>query len=360
MRLRNIHRGLSIVVVTAIAALLSSTAGGAGKDTKGKPKPGGSASASASASSAPSAPSASASVEPIAPPVASASASAPPAESAPPSVVKTPVEDPHDPTELAGKRYFYVGLRYRGTIMPQFLMNFAVTGGQTLYLNGIGVELDWRTDGFSRVIAIHYADYNTGDMLFLQGDSSIIGNYSLVNSSLKALYASVDLLWSVPLGKTLDFEYGAGLGIGATFGSLEVIWVKLDPTNSSPLVANGQHYVACAQVESGTPPNQGCKPEDHKDLPVPNNKNPLRVGGYNEPGSFNGGNLPPVLPYISLPQLGLRYHPVKELETRLAIGVSPYGFYFQLSGNYGLPIGAAATKAKDGPADSLKDGPREK
>jgi hypothetical protein len=41
------------------------------------------------------------------------------------------------------------------------------------------------------------------------------------------------------------------------------------------------------------------------------------------------------LPYLS-PEVGLRYKPIKELETRLSVGFSLTGVWFGLSADYGL------------------------
>ena len=219
---------------------------------------------------------------------------------------------------------------------PQFLLNAFVDEGQTVYANSIGLEMDIRKDGFSAIPHITYADYNTGDILFRNGDANTIGNYSLVNSSMKALYVGVDLLWSARINKYLDFEYGGGVAAGVTFGDLEVNWVKKD-TNGSLTDSKGNHYSACNTGDTAP----GCNPADHQDTNQ-NPKNPTRTGHYNEPAWTSGGKKPSVLPNLSIPEIGLRFHPIKEFEARFGIGISPYGLFLHLSGNYGLPIGDGA------------------
>jgi hypothetical protein len=329
------NRAFLFSSAVAIAVPLLAASANAQKPKAGA-KPKGSASAPASSTPPPPPPEPPPPPPPPPEPTASASASASAAPEKP--AVAEPKEDAHDPTELSNHKYYYIGLRYRGTIIPSFLMNIGTSGGgQTVYWNGVGVEFDYRTDGFSRVISIMYQDFNTPDMLFLQGDASVIGNYSLVNSSLKALFGSVDLLWSANINKSLDFEYGVGIGIGATIGDLTVNWVKADP-NGNLVDGKGNHYSACTSADR-TAGIAGCTPGTHKDSDAAP-KNPIRVDQFKEPGSFNGGNLPPVLPYLSIPQLGLRIHPVKEFEGRVSLGFSPYGFYFQLGAAYGLPASA--------------------
>jgi len=225
-----------------------------------------------------------------------------------------------DPT----KRYYFIGLRYRGDVVPQFMLNIFVNGGKTVYSNSIGAEIDMRHDNFSLIPAITYTEYGTGDIVFSQKgkDPTDPGNWSVINSSLKGLYFSADLLWSAHIANHWDFEYGAGFGLGVIFGSLQDNWVfattgtQVSPTN----------YTECQTITSGN----GCSPANH------NNSTVNKVAGYEEPSWANGGSKPNVFPLINFPQLGLRYKPIKQMEARLGIGFSLTGFWFGISANYGL------------------------
>jgi hypothetical protein len=253
----------------------------------------------------------------------------PPAVEPPPSIPPPERDEMTDTTENGGKRYMFVGLRYRGTIIPKFIENIFVDEGKTIYSNTIGAEFDFRKGGQSTIPWIQYTDYNTGDMLFRQkGVPDVANNYSLVNSSLKSIYIGIDELWSVPLGQShhWDFEYGFGVGLGFLFGSLEDNWVS--ETANGPLVgSNGNHYAACQTAQAGV---VGCDPNSHTD------PNPHKVGGYKEPNWFNGGSTPVIFPHIAFPQFSFRYKPIKQLETRLSFGFELTGFWFGLSADYGL------------------------
>jgi hypothetical protein len=225
-----------------------------------------------------------------------------------------------DPT----KRYYFIGLRYRGDVIPQFMLNIFVDGGKTIYSNSIGAEIDIRHDDFSLIPAITYTEYGTGDVVFAQKgkDPTDPGNWSVVNSSLKGLYFSADLLWSHKIAPHWDFEYGAGFGLGVIFGTLEDNWVyaknggQISPSN----------YTACQTVNDGA----GCSNANHQMATT------SKVGGYLEPSWVNGGSKPSVFPLINFPQLGIRYKPIKQMEARLGVGFSLTGFWFGLSANYGL------------------------
>ena len=231
-----------------------------------------------------------------------------------------------DTAEDPTKRYYFIGLRYRGNVVPQFMLNLFVNGGKTLYSNSVGLEFDLRHDNFSLIPAISYTEYGTGDILFSTkgSDPTQPGNWSVVNSSLAGIYLSADLLWTVKIAPHWDFEYGAELGLGFIFGTLLDNWVTpLQPGNNQISPSN---YVACASTTSGP----GCASSDHSSTGTPH------VNGFAEPSWANGGSKPNIFPLINFPQLGVRYKPMKQLETRLGVGFSLTGFWFGLSANYGL------------------------
>ncbi len=229
-----------------------------------------------------------------------------------------------DVSEDPTKRYYFIGMRYRADIVPQFMINLFVNGGKTVVSNSVGAAIYIRHDNFSLIPALTYTEYGTGDMLFEQKnkDPSIPGNWSVVNSSLKGIYASADLLWSVRLAKGWDFEYGAGFGLGVIFGDLENNWVY-PPAGGQVSTSN---YKACQTITDGP----GCSPTDHQ------NATTNKVGGYVEPSWVNGGSKPNIFPLINFPQLGIRYKPMKQMEARFGLGFSLTGFWFGISANYGL------------------------
>jgi hypothetical protein len=246
-----------------------------------------------------------------------------------PSTVEPPAEkwDITDVEEVPGRSYFFVGLRYRGNVVPGFMLNLFVDEGKTIYTNMIGVEFDLRKDGFSLIPALSYHELGTGDLLFKQKNTpDIVGNYSLVNSGMKVVYATVDLLWSTKLSKNVEFEYGAGFGLGAVFGDLENSWVKQDP-NGTLAADNGGRFSRCDAVgAAGT----GCNRADHQNSDVD------KVNGYKEPSWFNGGSKPAIFPWISVPQIGLRIKPIKQFVARVGLGFALTGFWFGINGQYGL------------------------
>jgi hypothetical protein len=331
---RHRHSFFAAVALLTFAVAPLALAQSATKAKKKAPKPAASASASAP-DSPPDEPT------PAAPPSAEPAA---PAESAPPDVASASVPDAQvadditNTTELPGKTYRFVGLRYRGTIIPSFLEHLFVNDGGTIYSNSIGAEMDFRKDAKSTIVWLQYTEYGFGDTLFFQkGQPDQPNNYSIVSSSLKGIYVGLDELWSTPVANHLDFEYGFGLGLGAIFGNLYNDWVfggdaATASVPGSIKASNGNYYAICNDQNSGSSSGSmitSCDKSTHSNATV------AKVGNYVEPNWFQGGAVPVIFPHVA-GQLGLRYKPIKQLETRLSLGISLTGFWFGLSADYGL------------------------
>lgn len=253
-----------------------------------------------------------------------------------------------DVTEVDGHRYYFVGLRYRGQVIPQAFLGLFVQGGATVFTNSVGLEFDMRKDGFSLIPNVTYTEYATGNMLFLQKntDPTAVGNWSMVNSSLKVMYLGADLLWSAKIAKNFDFEYGLGFGFGIVFGSLVDNWVRAANSPNESFTLNGQpgkantdgngavagnpnhYYVPCTAVGA---PGTGCNALDHSNSTV------NKVNNHTDGFGFGGGLIPPIFFNVTIPQVGVRIKPIKSFEGRVGMGFNiPNGFMFTFSGDYGL------------------------
>jgi hypothetical protein len=325
-----------VLLLLAVAPLALAQTAPKPKKKKGA-KPAASASASAAEEAAPSAaPAAEPSAEPAAAPTPSASETTTPPEAGTESAATEPAaNDATNTTEDPTKTYKFVGVRYRGTIIPAFLEHLFVDEGGTVYSNTIGAEFDWRKEAKSTIVWLQYTEYGFGDTLFLQKskDASMANNYSDVSSALKGIYVGLDELWSTPVANHVDFEYGFGLGLGAIFGNLYNNWVYQNNPNGALVGANGNHYAQCQSQTDGGGNGQNpvniCQPSAHQNASV------AKVGNYTEPNWFQGGAVPVIFPHIA-GQLGFRYKPIKQLQTRLDLGISLTGFWFGLSADYGL------------------------
>jgi hypothetical protein len=323
-------RPLALSLVFMLIAVAPLALGQQKPKKKGR-KPAPSASASAAPEAAPEP-----TPEPAPPPPPASSAEAPsetPAESKElPAIPPEKKWDSSDTREEKDKTYYFLGLRYRGTVIPKFFVNLFVNEGATFYSNSVGAELDIRRENHSTVPWIAWTGYGFGDTLFFEKNKpDDPANYSDVNSALWGLFLGLDELWSAPLDTKhhFDFEYGFGVGIGFIFGSLTNDWVY--QTANGPLTgSNGSHYAPCGSQAQPGDTTASCTTGRH------NNAQVAKVGNYQEPNWFNGGAVPVVFPQITLPNLGLRIKPVKQFEMRVSFGFSITGLWFGISGNYGL------------------------
>lgn len=227
-----------------------------------------------------------------------------------------------------GTRQFWFGVRYRGTVIPKFLMNAFLGGGATVFSHSPGLELEIRKDGKAIIPHLSFAEYGMGDTVFLtgSGDPSRVNDHFFVNSTLKGIYAGADFLWSRRLHRILELEYGLGFGVGVLFGDVVVNWVYADPKGQLVGLA-GQALSPC----EATGP-RGCNAIDHSNSSV------TRVGRYVEPNWASGGVVPLVYARITLPIVGLRIRPLRDLELRTQVGLSlTEGFFFGVSASYLIP-----------------------
>lgn len=253
----------------------------------------------------------------------------PPPPPPPPSAHVEPPEDDSSSNvdERPGKTYYFIGARYRGTIIPKAIVNMFVDEGRTIYSNTVGIELDIRRDGFSIIPGLTFVEYGQPDTLFIQKgkDPTAAGNWSNVRSSLKGLFITGDLLWSAKISRHVDFEFGAGIGAGLLFGDLETNWVY-DSPNGPYETSGGRRFSPCI-TEADAP---SCQRASHQNAQV------AKVNHYVEPSWFDGGSRPSLFVHLSIPQVGLRIKPIRELETRVGLGLSLVGLWFGLSADYGL------------------------
>lgn len=232
----------------------------------------------------------------------------------------------NDPYEDPTKRYNFIGLRFRDVIVPKFIINIFADGGATVNVFTFGPEFATRKDGMEIDIALSYADYSMDPFLF-KGKNDNATAWERVESSLKVVYATLDLLWDLPLDKQGRFSFlvGGGVGIGGVFGGLKRNQVKprpgVDPSGSEQDNADWENCSATEPRINGT----FCDATNE------------HYGDYEEPSWANGGSKPVVYPWLAIPHLAFRYKPVKQFAARADVGFNIFsGFYFGLSAAYGL------------------------
>jgi hypothetical protein len=320
MRARPLSAALLLVLFASVPFALAQT---------NKPKKGAKPDASASASASAAAPAPTPDPTPTTPDTAAASASAAgPQRSAADSALSS--DDPSDVREDPNQKYYFIGLRYRLTIVPQAFESLFVDDGATFVSHAIGAEFDIRKDGHSTIPWIQYTTLGLGDTLFHQKSKpDDTADKTVVNSGLSLLVLGLDQLWSIPIAEPkLDYELGFGVGIAFVFGNLTNDWVYDDPNGS--LSDKDGRYSRCPAGSNNDPTKPTCNPAAHQ------NSQQIKVGGYIEPNWFNGGSIPQPFFHLALQPVGLRYKPTKFLQVRFGIGLQLTGVFFNLSVDYGL------------------------
>lgn len=219
------------------------------------------------------------------------------------------------PVELPGKTYHFLGLRYRGYIVPKFMQNmFGADGGRTVYVHDFGPEFAIRKDGFEYLFALTYADYGMKPTPF-KASSDPDTAWEIIESEIKMIQLTADFLWSQEFSPEFSLNYGMGAGLG-------IVWGDLFRTQSYPGGASDPYdYKPC--VGKGSPDASYCGDDnDH-------------YNGYKEASWADGGSKPIVFPLLML-ETGLRYKPHRNFAARLDLGFGTSGFIAGLGLDYGL------------------------
>lgn len=239
------------------------------------------------------------------------------------------VDPKYDPLEEQGKRYNFVGVRFRDVIVPKFMINLFADGGATVNVAMVGPEFSTRKNRLEADFSVVYADYSMDPSMF-KGHSEDESAYEIVSSSMKMFLFSADILYDVPIDKSGKFSFliGGGVGFGVVFGNLNRQQAAPADGSSKADPSNAGKWRGCS--------GPALSPTTAGGAPYCDDKDNNHYTGYTEPSWANGGSKPSIFPWLSLPQLSFRYKPMKQLQTRFDTGFSTSGFFFGLSAGYGL------------------------
>ena len=252
---------------------------------------------------------------------------------------KAAAPDPLDPWEEPSKTYRFIGVRFREIFVPRFLINLFAAGGTNVNAPSVGVELISRRDHLEYGLAASYADYGMAQTIFRSKANPPTSN-ELVASKLKLIFVTFDILYEIPLERKTDgagntrtgrfaLLVGGGVGLAGVAGNLY-------RSQAYPLKGGAaddnvpSQWGACQGA--GKPGVSGFCGNSNGHFSPGNDV----TQGYSEPSWAGGGSKPLIFPWIALPQISLRYKPIKQFQTKLDLGFSTSGFFFGLSASYGL------------------------
>ncbi|MFT3765268.1 MAG: tetratricopeptide repeat protein [Minicystis sp.] len=219
----------------------------------------------------------------------------------------------------------WLGARYYGVILPKFVMNIVADGGRNLVVPGGAFTFTTQATDAEITVALGYLSYRMADTPFKphgQPDTE----WEWTSSSLQAITATVDLMWSFPLdaAKNVNFRIGGAAGVGWMFlGDLNR--VQSYPRDGKP--GDPSTYLKCAGPNNPRGTFRYCNALD---------KDATHYPGYSEPDWFHRGIRPLVFPWLVLPQVGFSFRPSRSVAIDLDTGVSISGFLTSLGFRVGL------------------------
>lgn len=221
-------------------------------------------------------------------------------------------EEANSPEEKKNTTYYFVGARYRGLLIPKFMMTLFADGGTSVFSHGFGPEFTVRKDNFEYVLSAWFADYGMDRTLF-KAKSDGPDAYEFVKSKMKAIYLTSDFNWTSQINPVFGLNFGVGGGVGIFWGDLIRTEAYKDGSGN---------WLDCTGPGQPSAYRYYCEE---------------RNGQYNEkePNWASGGSKPIVFPWFAL-QTGVRIKPHRNFMMRVDLGWALIGPFFGVSGNYGI------------------------
>src|SRR5258706_151574 len=138
----------------------------------------------------------------------------------------------------------WLGFRYYGVVLPQFLMNAVADGGRTMVVPGGALTYTTTTANDLEVtVALGYLSFRMGGTPFKpHGEPDT--EWELTRSTLQALTATVDLMWGFRLDQAgvATFRLGGAVGVGWMFSG-DLFRTQVYPKSGKP--GDPSTYVEC-------------------------------------------------------------------------------------------------------------------
>lgn len=229
-----------------------------------------------------------------------------------------PAPAPSSRHRAAAEATDWLGARFRGVLLPQFLMNLVADGGTTIFVPGGGLTYTRTGDHPDISLGVQYAAYAMGPTAF-RPHGTPDTEWEIVESDLHTVIGTADLLWPIPLDDAgrVKLRIGAGVGVGIAFAGDLHRWQAYPPGGASD---DPELWEKCRGPNDPAGTFRYCNQLD---------KDADRYGRA-EPYWHEDGLRPLFFPWLSLPQVGLSVHPTAETALDLEIGATLNGLMTSL------------------------------
>jgi hypothetical protein len=229
---------------------------------------------------------------------------------------------PPAPTPERGAPY-WLGARFRGYLMPSFVMNIAVDGGATTFLPGGEATFTARLADVDLVVGVGVTSLALGSTT-VKPHGTPDTEWEIAESDLVALTATLDILYRLTLDDAGAVTMGIGGGVGfgwAAFGEL-YRW-QAYPAGSPD---DPSTYAKCKAPNDPPGSFRYCNSLD---------KDAERYGSPDAAWG-SGGARPVIYPWVALPLVSFAFRPADVVEIGLDLGVTFQGFLMGTGLRFGL------------------------
>ena len=178
------------------------------------------------------------------------------------------------------------------------------------------LEMTVRRDGMDMIFGLGYQGFHVSGPFRADGDPET--DVEFIDSDLSVVMASATFLWSTNFNDVVSLQYGVGVGVGVTLGSLVRNEAYPDANNNSGHAVSG--FSRCdgpGVARPGVPDTTYCE------TVVADPNDPDARGGHYDFESakwFDSGSVPNLYARLALPHLALRIKPVRQFVMRIEGG----------------------------------------
>ena len=208
------------------------------------------------------------------------------------------------PFEEEHKEYYFLGVSYRHTWTPEFLMKLFLDERTPATNHGVSLEFTYRKDAFEIITQLSYQTFFVNGPFRGKGDDILETEF--IDSELRAAFLGASFLWSTMFTDWIGLEYGLDIGIGGVWGDLH-----RNEAYETRATGNVDGWTAC---DGAGDFNGGayCEPG----------------GNYGIEDSWIGGGSRPVVWARLAPHLAVRFKPMHQLVFRIDGGFDLFSGFF--------------------------------